>query len=106
MKARGEPNPREIRKQTRTPPFRNGRRLTTALDFCAPTDRRRSRTPLQSTLSLWHFLLDWQTKIKTRAASISVFGCNGSAMSLYNRAHNGKAHSQSFLLRGEELLEK
>src|SRR5258708_25240377 len=68
--------------------------------------RHRSRTPLQLNLSLWHSFLNWQTKVKTRSASISVFGCNGSTMCLDDRPHDGKAHSEAVVLGGEELLEK
>src|SRR5438128_2192478 len=68
--------------------------------------RRRSRTPWQLESSLWHSLFDWQTKPKTRSASIGIFGSNASAMCLDDRAHDSKAHSEAFFFRGEELLKK
>src|ERR1051326_3629617 len=48
----------------------------------------------------------WQTKTKMCSASVGVFGYNASAMGLNNRAHNGKTHSEAFLLRSEELLKE
>src|SRR6266436_1375228 len=68
--------------------------------------RRRSRTPLHLKSSFWHVLLHRQTKMKTRSASLGVFGCNASAVRLDDRTHDGKTHSEAFLLCGEELLEK
>src|SRR5262245_61899335 len=44
--------------------------------------------------------------MKTRTASLCIFSRNRSAMRLDDGAHNGKAHSQAFILRSKELLEK
>src|SRR6266478_6575443 len=106
MKVRGGRNARETRKQTGRVRFCSRRRLTTALDFFAPLHRHRSRTPLQLESSLWQPLLSRQTKTETRAASIGVFGCNASPMCFDDRADDGKTHSETFLFRGEELLEE
>src|SRR4029453_575872 len=45
-------------------------------------------------------------KMKTRSASLGIFGRNASAMCLDDRANNGEAHPETFFFRGKELLKE
>jgi hypothetical protein len=44
--------------------------------------------------------------MKARSAALRVFSANGSAMRLDDGAHYREAHSQAFILRSKELVEK
>src|SRR6266403_5312507 len=68
--------------------------------------RHLSQTPLQLRPSLWDSLLNRQTKMKTRSASFCIFGCNGSTMCLDDGTDDGETHSETVVLRSEELLEQ
>src|SRR5258708_12069593 len=68
--------------------------------------RHLSQTRLQLRPSLWDSLLNRQTKMKTRSASFCIFGCNGSTMCLDDGTDDGETHSETVVLRSEELLEQ